>query len=306
MRTIAIRKKETFRGHRDAIYTLEPSDIDHMFFSGAGDGMVVAWDLTKPDKGELVAKLPNSVYALHFMADARILAIGHNYDGVHFIKWPDNEEVGSLKFTEAAIFDIRSFGNKLFVGDAGGVVHVLSLNPLKVIDRIKAGNKSVRSIAVSEDNEIVAVGTSDNTIKIFDLYSHEELQAFEAHANSVFTLQFTPDEQYLLSAGRDAHLKVWDVKAGFLLAEDIVAHMYTINDIAFSPDGRYFVTCSMDKSVKVWDAERLKLLKVIDKARHAGHGTSVNKLLWSAHENLLASASDDRTISIWNIDITKN
>jgi WD40 repeat protein len=56
----------------------------------------------------------------------------------------------------------------------------------------------------------------------------------------------------------------------------------------------------MDKSIKVWDLEELKLLKVIDKARHAGHGTSVNKLLWNT--NMLLSASDDRSISAWDME----
>jgi hypothetical protein len=42
-------------------------------------------------------------------------------------------------------------------------------------------------------------------------------------------------------------------------------------------------------------------LKVIDKARHAGHGTSVNKLLWTP--NRLLSASDDRSISAWDIEL---
>jgi WD40 repeat protein len=42
-------------------------------------------------------------------------------------------------------------------------------------------------------------------------------------------------------------------------------------------------------------------LKVIDKGRHAGHGTSVNKLLWTSFKNQLVSASDDRTISAWDL-----
>jgi WD40 repeat protein len=57
----------------------------------------------------------------------------------------------------------------------------------------------------------------------------------------------------------------------------------------------------MDKSIKVWDAGELKLLKVIDRARHAGHGTSVNRVLWTGFRDQLASASDDRTISLWQI-----
>ena len=57
----------------------------------------------------------------------------------------------------------------------------------------------------------------------------------------------------------------------------------------------------MDKSIKVWDTTELKLLKVIDKARHAGHGTSVNKLLWTSFNDQLISASDDRTLSVWSL-----
>jgi WD40 repeat protein len=40
---------------------------------------------------------------------------------------------------------------------------------------------------------------------------------------------------------------------------------------------------------------------LIDKARHAGHSASVNRLLWSSFNNQLISASDDRTISIWDV-----
>ena len=58
----------------------------------------------------------------------------------------------------------------------------------------------------------------------------------------------------------------------------------------------------MDKAIKVWDAKTFKLLKVIDKARHAGHGTSVNKLLWMNYKDTLVSCSDDRTISLWDIN----
>ena len=82
---------------------------------------------------------------------------------------------------------------------------------------------------------------------------------------------------------------------------DITAHMYAINHISFSPDGKLFATCSMDKSIKLWDASTLRLKKIIDNARHAGHATSVNKLLWTAYENQLISCSDDRMISVWEV-----
>ena len=147
----------------------------------------------------------------------------------------------------------------------------------------------------------IAVGYSDFSIRVFDLDDLKMKQEWKAHSNSVFTVRYTPDEKFLISGSRDARLKVWDAEAGYLQTAEVVAHLYAINHLDFSPNGKHFVTCSMDKSIKVWDAEKLKLLKVIDRARHAGHGTSVNKVLWTTYQDQLLSASDDRTISVWNL-----
>jgi len=84
--------------------------------------------------------------------------------------------------------------------------------------------------------------------------------------------------------------------------ENIAAHLFAINYLSFRKDGKFFVTCSMDKSIKLWDAETFRLLKVIDKGRHAGHGTSINKLVWSKYNNQVIAVSDDRSISIWDFD----
>jgi WD40 repeat protein len=155
-------------------------------------------------------------------------------------------------------------------------------------------------MAIHPDRGEIAVGYSDHMIRVFDRSSLSIKCEWLAHANSVFTVRYSPDGKFLFSGSRDARLKVWDVQAGYVQAAEVVAHMYAINHIEFSPNGKHFVTCSMDKSIKVWDLEELKLLKVIDKARHAGHGTSVNKLLWTPGQ--LLSASDDRSISAWDVE----
>jgi WD40 repeat protein len=56
----------------------------------------------------------------------------------------------------------------------------------------------------------------------------------------------------------------------------------------------------MDKTIKIWDADTLRLRKVIDRARHAGHSTSINKVLWLSAVTF-ATASDDRTVAVWEV-----
>ncbi len=302
MSKVHVQKLHTLAGHRDSVYTLQGSSERQLIFSGSGDGMVVVWDLNAPESGQLVAKLPNSVYALHHHRESDFLIAGHNYDGIHVLDWQNKKEVGSLQLTAAAIFDIQSYGNHLFIATGEGSIIKVDTRTLSVVRQDQSSVKSARTIAVRQQQGELAVGYSDNSIRIFDLDDLRLKKEWTGHTNSVFTLRYTPDEKFLLSGSRDARLKVWDATAEYVQAAEVVAHLYAINHLDFSPDGKHFVTCSMDKSIKVWDTEKLKLLKVIDKARHAGHGTSVNKVLWTRYHNQLLSASDDRTISVWNIN----
>ena len=300
MNPVQIKRLHSLTGHRDAVYTLHPAGERSHFFSAAGDGMVVRWDLENPESGELLAKLPNSIYALHYLAGRETLVAGHNYEGIHLLDWKNKKEEASLKLTTAAIFDIQSMDDKLLVGSGDGMVTMVNLKNLSIARQVRASEKSARTIAVNHKTGEIAVGFSDCFIRVYD----EDLTLkyeWSAHANSVFTLRYSPDGLRLLSGARDARLKAWTVDAGYEKSEEVVAHMYAINHIEFSPDGKHFVTCSMDKSIKVWDASALRLLKVIDRARHAGHATSVNKLLWTSYNNQVISASDDRSISVWQI-----
>ncbi len=300
--SIEVNRLHTCKGHRDGIYTLQPADKENQFFSAAGDGMVVHWNMDEPDQGELIAKLPNSIYAMLYMKERDLLIAAHNYDGVHFLDWKNKIETSSLNLTKAAIFDLQVLDDKLFVATGDGTVIVVDISRLSIINRDKSSEKSARTIAVNHKTGEVAVGYSDNYIRVFDGADLNLKFAWKAHDNSVFSLRYSPDCDFLLSGSRDARFKVWDVHTAYHQAAEVVAHMYAINHIDFSPDGKHFVTCSMDKSIKVWSFEEMKLLKVIDKARHAGHGTSINKLLWTKHHGQLLSASDDRTISSWRIN----
>ncbi|MFT6136753.1 MAG: WD40 repeat protein [Cyclobacteriaceae bacterium] len=299
--TIEVTKEHTFTGHKDCLYTLEQIS-ESSFVSSGADGMVVLWDLTKLTQGTIIAKVPNSVYALRFLPKQQYLIIGQNFEGLHILDVAKREEVGSLKLSDAAIFDIQVDGDVAYVAMGDGELFVIDIPQLRILKKLAASEKSARAIAITADE--VFVGYSDSHIRAFDKASGlKKVREVDAHRVSVFTLQADKEGRRLFSGSRDAHFKVWDIKT-LTLEKDVVAHMYAINHIAFSPDERHFVTCSMDKSIKVWDSQSLQLKKVIDKSRHAGHGTSVNKVLWMPFNNWLVSCSDDRSISVWSIKIS--
>ena len=187
MLPIQVKKLSALTGHRDCVYTIEPTHNADQFFSAAGDGMVVLWDLKKPDEGELIARLNNSIYALHLLNN-ETLAVGHNYDGIHLLDWQQKKEVASLRLTSAAIFDIKSVGNELWIAMGDGGVTVVDLFSLAVKTKIHASEKSARVIAVNSATGEVAVGYSDNFIRVFDSHHYTLKKEWEAHTNSVFAL----------------------------------------------------------------------------------------------------------------------
>ncbi len=302
MSKIQVNKLHTLTGHNDCIYALREGADPRFFFTGAGDGMVVEWDLDHPKDGKLLARLPHSVYALEVDPKRNTLIVGHNYEGIHVIDLNEKKESWSLKLGTAAIFDLKIFGDELYVATGDGVLFVVDLESRAIKKHIKLSTKSIRVLAIAPSKKLLALGFSDHSIQILDLaQGAAPIARLEGHSNSVFALDFSPGEEVLVSGGRDACLKFWNTNSYFL-EENIVAHLYAINYLSFREDGKYLVTCSMDKSLKIWDSTSRNLLKVIDKARNAGHGTSINKVFWSTYSGVIVSVSDDRTIAIWQIE----
>lgn len=302
---LTVEKLDTFAGHRSGIYALTSGAVPAQVFSAGADGMVIEWNLEKPDLGRLLAQIPASVYALAYDATRHQLWVGQNFEGIHRIDLDPRTERDSLKITSSAIFGLILHGDTAYAALGDGTLVVLDVGAFAVRKHVRASGQSARCLALHPAGHELAVGYSDHTIQIFTVPELQPKALLRGHTHSVFTIRYAPDGKFLYSGSRDAHLKSWDAADGYALVHDVPAHLFAINDLAFSPDGRWLVSASMDKSIKVWEPGTLKLRKVIDRARHAGHGTSVNRLLWSPYQNQLLSASDDRLISVWALHEAK-
>jgi len=299
-----VTKIATLAGHRDAVYALT-GGTGGAVYSGSADGMVVGWDTTDPTRdGELLARVQNSVYALRHLPELGLLVLGHNFQGIQAIDLSQKQLVHATALPPVAIFEIvfSESRQRLYVALGDGTLAVLTVPDFRLEKLLRLADKSLRCLALHEGRSELAVGSSDTFTRILDLDSLEVKCLLGESTNSVFSVAYSVDGMRLLTAGRDAQIRTWDVATGYTLTGSVPAHMYTINHLAFSSDGRYLASCSLDKSIKLWDATTLTLLRVLDRARAAGHGTSVNRLVWPGAENRLVSCSDDRSLVVWAVD----
>ena len=113
---INVHKICNLEGHTDCVYSLESGNADNIFYSAAGDGMIVEWDLQNPENGQLIAQVKNSVYAIHFVEEQNLLVAGQNFEGIHILDPIHKSEIGSVKISEAQIFDIKYFSGDTNIG----------------------------------------------------------------------------------------------------------------------------------------------------------------------------------------------
>lgn len=294
-----VRLLHTCTGHRSAIYTLaQGRDARHVRSAG-GDGWVVEWNLDAPDPGRVIANAGTQIFSLCDLGPTRIVA-GDMNGGMHWIDLDNPAQNRDIAHHRKGVYDLFALGPWLMSAGGDGVLTRWDAATGRAVESLQVSNQALRSIAYAPTRGELAIGASDNGIYLLDAETFALNKTVpEAHANSVFTLAFTPDGKHLLSGGRDAMLRVWDLDGDCRMLSEQPAHWYTLNHLAFSPDGALFATASRDKTIKIWDAHTFSLLKTIDTIRLGGHINSVNRLLWLPQA--LLSVSDDRTMKIWEI-----
>ncbi|KAF7522219.1 hypothetical protein G7054_g12211 [Neopestalotiopsis clavispora] len=157
-------------------------------------------------------------------------------------------------------------------------------------------NSVVPSIACSNDG-LLASGSWDHTIKLWDTVSGACTHILKGHEGYVTYVDFSANG-LIASSSKDETIKIWDANSGHCV-QTLKGHEKEVNSVAFSSNGQV-ASGSGDGTVKVWDLasgecirNRLQLLK--------GDGDdSVQSIAFSTNGQRIASIHWKGTIHIWS------
>ncbi len=289
------------KGHRDSLYSLSTDREEDHILSAGGDGLIARWSMLKEQDATLVARVPATVYSMLLLGNQ--LLAGTREGGLHLIDLAENKEIKRFQWNNMPVFALNEWGNGWLSahGDGRLLYWVMEKNEARIVGRHLQPNAPLRALAIQDD--CIAAAYSDHQIRLFN-HQLEEINRFEGHSNSVFTVLFLNNGKYLLSGGRDALLRVWEVASGKLM-ESIPAHLSTINHLIAIPGLKLIASAGRDKTVKLWDAQNMVLKKVVDYNKFPGlaHSHSINRLLWSNKHQALWSVGDDRLVIKYNISL---
>ncbi len=166
-----------------------------------------------------------------------------------------------------------------------------------IISKVLEGhNERVSSVAFSSDGAMIASGSWDNTVKIWDVETGAEIHTLTGHHGTVDSVEFSPDSTTLASGSRFLTSKFWNVKIGteILMFPENKSLIYSVT---FSPNGIILALGLNDGTIKF-----CKLKTGAEMCTLTGHTDSVFSLKFSQNGNMLASGSRDKTVKIWDVE----
>lgn len=209
----------------------------------------------------------------------------------------------SLRYFQKKCFDIEKY--MLLVLIILSLIAIALQNSYakwQIIDTLKGHADAVNSVAFSSDGKLLASGSKDEAIILWNPLTGEKIRKLTGHEGSVYSVAFSHDGELLASCSEDEKIFLWNPETGKILR---TMQHNGVRSLAFSPDGRILASASSLGTIRLWNPNTGEQNKTIQKKISLKHKEHITSVAFSADGKLLASGSWDNTIKLWNIEIKK-
>ncbi|MEB3280617.1 MAG: sugar-binding protein [Lyngbya sp.] len=299
--------KTTIRGHRDAVNQVSFTPDSKMLVSASKDSTVRMWNL---DGIPQVFQPTEKVYNMIFSPDGQLLASVSDQNQVILWKahrWAKQQlPYGlskQLSFTAHSdfVYNISFSPDGKLIASASKDQTVKLWNLKGEVIKNLPHNAPVWTVKFSPDGKLIATASED---KIVQLWTRDGklLHSLKGHQDSINDLNFSPDSQLIASASDDGTIILW--KQDGTLVKIIEGNGSKFTSVSFSPSSGknlLLVAATNTGLIKLWTGEDIhwKELDWVDLLQE-NHQNIIYDVNFSSDGEIIASASEDQTVKLWN------
>jgi WD40 repeat protein/transcriptional regulator with XRE-family HTH domain len=286
----------TLTEHTHWVRTVSISPCRRYIATGSEDGTVRLWELETGNVVSVLKGYDSRIRSLSFDPTGRYLASGS--DDSTIVVWDvetrtrietwqtSDQRIRSITFSPCGTFVIAaSHSGNIYLFD-------LRLNEKKIFPT----DKQIRAITVHPTRPILAIGSDDGYISLWNLENHEFIAEVKIHGDWVRSVTFSPDGKFLATGGEDKMICLLDWENALVCCKVMQGHTSRVWSLAFSPSSNTLMSVSDDQSLKVWNINSGNCLTTFQ-----GYACKVNSVMYSPCGQFIATGSDDHFARIWNI-----
>ncbi len=293
--------KRTLTGHTWDIRGIAFSPDGKTIVSGGADDSIRFWDVHTGNQKHIITGHTEWVASVAFSPDGKLIATGYEGGNLRFSDVNTGQPVkifdGFKDWIPSIVF---TKDGKTLVCGSGENIHLLDSHTGEHKMLLTGHTGGIQSVALSPDEKIIASGSEDKTICLWDMLTGKQKVILIGHNHRVYSVAFSPDGKTLASASDDDTIRIWDVITGEdkMILTQPGGHeekVEGITSVAFSPDGKTLASGSRDHIIILWDIDTGK-----SKMTLFGHRYPVFSLAFSPDGKTLVSGCTDGDIRMWN------
>jgi WD40 repeat protein len=189
-------------------------------------------------------------------------------------------------------------GKFMYLGDFKGGIEQIEISEARYINRVTRHTSWVNGLAMDKSGELLASAASDNTVRLWQPKTLEEVHAFQVKEGEVRSAAISPGRKLVAAGIRYGGVRVWDLETKKEIVS-LIAHSGETWAVAFTPDGKTLASGGGDWNkpgeVRLWDGGTWKERATL---KHTGE---VLCLAISPDGHWLAAGSWDRTVKVWDL-----
>ena len=169
------------------------------------------------------------------------------------------------------------------------------------LKRVLIGHNGwVRCISFDPSNDFFATGSTDRTIKFWDLATGGLKLTLTGHVSTVRGVEISKNHPYLFSCSEDKTIRCWDLNTNKSI-RNFHGHLSGVYTLSLHPELNILSSGGRDSMVRLWDIRTRHQIHAFE-----GHTDIVNSVQMQVDEPQLISASSDSTVRLWDIVAGKN